>query len=183
DQKLEKVCSEKFERFHDTYVGVSATRFDFLILRDPFNLLASRIKSNMSRITDSSAAEIIQLWKSYAKEFLGETKILTQNKVCINFNRWHSSQMYRKGIADSLGLQFTDAGRERVKGYGGGSSFDGRNHDGEASQLKVLERWKLFEHTDSFWQLFRDEELLSYVERIFDQKTVPLHHVRGNGTK
>ncbi|NES83761.1 MAG: hypothetical protein F6K10_21415 [Moorea sp. SIO2B7] len=74
-------------------------------------------------------------------------------------------------------LEFTYAGREFIKGYGGGSSFDGRNHDGQASQLKVLNRWQLFEHLEPFWQLFKDEKLLHYTERIFDRETLPFNRI------
>ncbi|MEM7772248.1 MAG: hypothetical protein AAGA75_15925 [Cyanobacteria bacterium P01_E01_bin.6] len=178
DQNLEEICSETFEKFHDTYVGVSANRFDVLILRDPFNLLASQIKSNMSRLTDSSATETIQRWKTYAREFLGETNFLTHNKLCVSFNTWHTDSDYRKHVAESLDFTFTDAGRERVKDYGGGSSFDGQEHDGKASQLKILDRWQLFEHVDAFWHLFRDDELLHYAERIFGKATLPFDRVK-----
>lgn len=178
DRTLREVCSPKFEKFHDVYVGISASRFDLLILRDPFNLMASRIQSNISRMSDRSARKAIQLWKTYAREFLGETKFLTQNKVCINFNQWHCSWEYRKKIAEELGLEFTDTGRERIKGYGGGSSFDKRDLDGRASELKVLNRWQTFEEVESFWQLFRDEELIDYTKRIFDRETLPFERIK-----
>lgn len=178
DQRLEEICSKRFEAFHDTYVGISATRFDVLILRDPFNLLASQLKSNMARLTDSSASLTLQMWKSYAKEWLKETDFLNHNKLCINFNKWHRDVGYRQKIADQLGFTFTDAGRERVKDYGGGSSFDGQAHDGKASELKVLDRWGVFNQVDEFWQLFQDEELLHYVEQIFDVDTLPFHRVK-----
>jgi hypothetical protein len=178
DEPINAICSERFEHFHDTYVGRSAERFDLLILRDPFNLLASQLKSNMSSLSDASAAEVLAMWKSYAREFVGETNFLIHNKLCVSFNRWHVDAAYRQAIAEHLGLEFTDAGRERVKEYGGGSSFDGQAHDGKASQLKVLNRWELFDQVDEFWQLFRDDELLHYVEQIFDVSTLPLHRVR-----
>ncbi len=178
DQEIEKICSAKFEKFHDTYVGISASRFDVLILRDPFNLLASRIKSNKSSLTDGTALEAIQFWKSYAREFLGETQFLIHNKLCINFNKWHYDAQYREEIAKHLNLEFTDAGRERVRDYGGGSSFDGRQLDGQASQLKILNRWELFEDVDWFWNLFKDEELLDYTERIFDKETLPFDKIQ-----
>ncbi|MGB3691799.1 MAG: hypothetical protein WA865_14620 [Spirulinaceae cyanobacterium] len=180
DQELEKIYSAKFEKFHDTYVGVSASQFDVLLLRDPFNLVASRIKSNKSSITDGSAIEAIELWKSYAREFVGETAFLKHNKLCINFNKWHYNAQYREEIAKSLELEFTDAGRERVRDYGGGSSFDGRKLDGQASQLDILNRWQLFADEDSFWHLFKDEELLYYIERIFDKETLPFHKIQLN---
>jgi hypothetical protein len=178
DQKLEKIGSEKFEKFHDIYVGASANRFDVLILRDPFNLIASRLQSNMSKIDDGSASQAIALWKSYAREFLGETQFLTHNKLCVNFNQWHYSQQYRQELATSLEIEFTDAGREQIKGYGGGSSFDGCKLDGRASELDILNRWQSFENIDSFWQLLKDEELVNYAERIFDRETLPFDRLK-----
>ncbi|MDY7004751.1 MAG: hypothetical protein SWX82_12545 [Cyanobacteriota bacterium] len=44
DFPLEQIASDKFERHHDLYLGKSATRYDLLIIRDPFNLFASRLK-------------------------------------------------------------------------------------------------------------------------------------------
>ncbi|NES07768.1 MAG: hypothetical protein F6K22_36255, partial [Okeania sp. SIO2F4] len=44
DFPLEQIAIDKFEHKHDLYLGKSAIRYDLLIIRDPFNLLASRLK-------------------------------------------------------------------------------------------------------------------------------------------
>ena len=43
---LDQIASDKFKRNHDLYLGKRAIRSDLLILRDPFNLLASRLNSS-----------------------------------------------------------------------------------------------------------------------------------------
>lgn len=177
DQPLDQICSPKFEKFHDVYVGLSEACFNVLILRDPFNLLASRLKSKMSSLDDDSAYNALQLWKAYAREFLNETQLLKGNKICINYSQWHLDKPYRQELAKSMDLVFTDSGRERVRGYGGGSSFDGRNLDGNASQLDILNRWQAFEDVSQFWQLFRDEELLHYAKSIFGTASLPFDRI------
>lgn len=53
-----------------------------------------------------------------------------------------------------------------VSTYGGGSSFDNQNTN--ASQMKVLERWREYENIEAYRNLFRnDTELVSLSERIF----------------
>ncbi|MDB9529271.1 hypothetical protein PN498_24980 [Oscillatoria sp. CS-180] len=177
DQPLAEVSSRKFELFHDVYVGRSQTRYDLLVLRDPFNLLASQLKSNMVRLSDESVQTTVSLWKSYAREFLDETQFLCHRKTCVNFNRWHRDVDYRRAIATRLNIEFTDAGREKVRGYGGGSSFDKTGMDGEATKMKLAQRWRTFEHETSFWDVFKDKQLLEYAEAIFADEDLPLDHV------
>ncbi|WP_353258396.1 hypothetical protein [Prochlorothrix hollandica] len=176
DKPLTEICSPHFERFHDVYVGSSARRWDVLILRDPFNLMASRLKSQRS-ILHSNARADLQLWLAYAQEFLGETQVLTQPRVCLNFNRWNTDRDYRQQLAQQLDLTFTDAGRERVKNYGGGSSFDGTDFSGQASQMNLGERWRIFEHDRDFWDLFAQDQLLDCTERIFGRDDLPFDRV------
>ncbi|WP_287525427.1 hypothetical protein [Okeania sp. SIO2C2] len=88
DFPLEQIANDKFERNHDIYLGKSATRYDLLIIRDPFNLLASRLKIS-SKVAyflsvNSPNKTMIDLWLDYAKEYLGETNYLKHNKVCVN---------------------------------------------------------------------------------------------------
>ncbi|MEZ4727208.1 MAG: hypothetical protein R3E79_08760 [Caldilineaceae bacterium] len=44
DNFLGYVCHPVFEQHHDQWVGPSRQRYDVLILRDPFNLFASRLR-------------------------------------------------------------------------------------------------------------------------------------------
>nr|MDJ0553448.1 hypothetical protein [Microcoleaceae cyanobacterium MO_207.B10] len=91
DFPLEQIGSNKFELNHDLYLGRSSIRYDLLIIRDPFNLLASRLKT-ASQVgyflsVNSPKKTMIDLWLDYAKEYLGETNYLKHNKICINYNQ------------------------------------------------------------------------------------------------
>ncbi|MGK7957344.1 MAG: hypothetical protein AB4063_19150 [Crocosphaera sp.] len=192
DKALELICDTRFEKKHDLYLGKSAKRYDILILRDPFNLFASRLKMMDRKLNvikemgddltqtqriDNELREkrlkrligkpSIDLWISYAKEFLGETDYLTQKKVFINYNQWFSDQEYRKNISQQLDVQFSDIGLEKVKGQGKGSSFDQLNFSGKATEMKVLERWQNVKDDPRFIKIFANEELCYYSDKIF----------------
>jgi len=83
-----------------------------------------------------------QLWKEHAREFIGETKWLGKDVICVNYNRWACDEKYRRSISEQLGVEFTDAGRETVRSLGSGSSFDGTAFDGRASEMDICNRWK-----------------------------------------
>src|SRR5690606_4426439 len=51
DTFLGPLTRPEFEARHDEYVGRSARRLDVLVLRDPFNLFASRIKSGYGDVS------------------------------------------------------------------------------------------------------------------------------------
>jgi hypothetical protein len=118
---------------------------NILVLRDPRNLFASRIR--MARRLDApcfrtdrtSMQRFVDLWKAQARESLGITNDL-RNKVCVYFNAWYSSEAYRRGISARLHFTFTDEGFNQVSDEGGGSSFDGLSFDGRGSQMDVLNR-------------------------------------------
>lgn len=166
DYSLEEVTNPEFAEKHDRYLGKSGERYDVLILRDPFNLLASRLKNDYLEVK-SPHKTVIDLWIAYAKEYLGETQYLNNNKVCVDYNRWTIDREYRASIAAALKLEFSDAGINEVKGQGGGSSFEGQAFDGQASKMDVHNRWKHYAEDPLYRQLLDNRELLEYSERIF----------------
>lgn len=166
DYSLDRVTNPVFERKHDLYFGKSGERYDLLILRDPFNCLASRIKSNMLSVKDKKKT-FIDLWLDYAKEYLGETQYLKHNKIVINYNSWVDDLDYRRQIASQLKLEFSDAGFDEVKHQGGGSSFDGMQFTGQANKMNVHNRWQQFTNDPLFKKLLNNEELLDYSAKIF----------------
>ncbi len=176
DDPLEQVFSDRFERYHDRWVGASAKRFDVLVLRDPFNLFASRIGreegAGGQKLSFGSPGErelLISLWKNYAREFLGETSFARHNKVIVNYNRWFSDKSYRAELAAVFGLTLEKDKVDEVLAVGGGSSFDRTSYDSNASEMKVLERWRNFKDDAFFRGLFKDEELLVFSRRIFGE--------------
>ncbi|NET62178.1 MAG: hypothetical protein F6K47_40545 [Symploca sp. SIO2E6] len=166
DYQLTEVIDKSFANKQTLYMGKSFAKYDLLILRDPFNLVASRIKSDKMPVKNEGKT-VIDLWIEYAKEFLNETQYLTNQKICLNYNRWFGDVDYRQQLAGQLKLDFSDAGIDDVSNYGGGSSFDRRELQGQAKKMDVLNRWKYFSDDPSYRKLLDNEELRDYSERIF----------------
>ncbi|MGK7951238.1 MAG: hypothetical protein AB4368_21255 [Xenococcaceae cyanobacterium] len=166
DYALAEIFSHKFEQKHDLYLGKTQDRYDLLIIRDPFNLLASRLKNNFLAVK-SARSSFADLWLDYAKEYLGETNRLQHNKVCVNYNLWVNNKDYRQEIASKLNIEFTDVGIDTVHGCGGGSSFDGREFDGQANKMDVNNRWKHYLEDPTYRKLINNDRLLEYSYKIF----------------
>ena len=164
DCGLKQVTQRRFERNRSLYLGRSAQRLELLILRDPFNLFASRLKRGYVS-TRRRKTSMGDLWLEYAREFLGESQHLGKNRVCVNYNRWFQEVDYRRQLAERLGLAFSDAGLDEVTAFGGGSSFAGTQVNGRS--LDVLNRWQAFADNPTFRSLFENEEIWTYSERIF----------------
>lgn len=118
------MLNDNLINIHRKKVGPSKEEFNILFLRDPFNLLASLIrkaeqlklvywKTDFGYLCDKNYMLFSDLWKLYAKEFLGETNLLEvcgRKKVCISYNRWFLDKEYRRSIAKEIGFVFTDEG-------------------------------------------------------------------------
>lgn len=166
DTYLGKAASRDFEDEHDGFVGPSRRRIDLLVMRDPFNLFASRMR--MDNVVNPLGVAV-RMWKQHAREALGQTSRLPHERIVVLFNNWCRSRAYRKEIAEQIGLTFTDAGRQQVTRCHGGSSFDGLNYDGRAEQMKVLERWRKYEDDPSYQDIFRDPQLLEHSQKLFGE--------------
>ncbi len=170
DWSLEQIATPRFERDRDLYLGKSAKQFDLLVLRDPFNLFASRLKRNFVA-TKSKKLPMVELWLEYAKEFVGESRYLKRHRVCVNYNRWFADIDYRRELADQLEIPFSDADLETVSAFGGGSSFEGTG-DGVGEQARALDvtnRWRKFADDPAFQQLFESEAVWHYATQIFGE--------------
>jgi len=147
--------------------GVS---YNVLIIRDPFNLFASRkkLKEKKNNADCESNKKIIELWKKHAKEaLLNHPKFTLMKLIIINYNKWFVDKEYRKQISDSLNLKFDDLGFETVPKFGGGSSFDRLGFNGKANKMKVLDRWREFIYDDDYWELLSDSELNDLSYKLF----------------
>ncbi|EDX84264.1 hypothetical protein S7335_1961 [Synechococcus sp. PCC 7335] len=181
DQPMEKMCDPAFEKKHDIYFGKSRIRYDLILLRDPFNLFASRLRASRRKNPTAGSIDFMkvksrhhtlpQLWIDYAKEYLNETNYLSNVKVPVNYNQWVNDSAYRRQLAETLGLEFTDSGVDDVMTNGGGSSFDGTNLQGKATEMSVLERWTHFSDDAEFKALIADKSLRDYCTEIFG--TIP----------
>lgn len=173
DSFLGYVCHPVFEANYDRWLGRTCQRMDLLIVRDPFNLFASRWRAGLSVI---SPATMVRIWKQHAREALGQRRYRHRPNLWIYYNRWVTDRAYRQQIAARLGLPFSDAGIDRVPDTAGGSSFDGMRYDGAARQMKVLERWKVYQHDPGYLRLFDDEvvDLAQQLDQRANQASVEL---------
>jgi hypothetical protein len=170
-----------------TWLGESSRQSTLLVLRDPYNLLASRLKWFHGRGEDPTIerfGEFRFLWKLYAREFLGITMWM-EDAVHVRYNEWFCSREYRDEIAGRIGFSNQDAGVSEIARWGPAlgrpaASFDGLRYDGRAQEMKVLERWKEFSEDQFFRAQFEDEELVDLSRRIFGEidGTRRLHGVR-----
>lgn len=177
DQPIEAFSDRTFEARHDLYFGKSRVRYDLILMRDPFNLFASRLRANERGKSaahqmdfmkvKSRSISLPQLWLDCAREYLDETHYLQNIKVPVNYNLWVLDKEYRQQLAEKLAMDFTDAGFDEVMTNGGGSSFDGVALNGKASKMPVLERWKYFAEDPRFQELIKDSNILDYSSKIF----------------
>lgn len=162
-----------FRENREKWLGRAGKRKDVLIIRDPFNLFASRRKAglllghNTHGAKPMSLNSLRRIYKQHAKEVLGRSDFL-KDKVVINFNRWVKDRLYRKNIAGQLELEHTDEGMKEVSRVAGGSSFDGVKISTEKLQQKLEERWKEYSVDPQFHEIF-DEELIELSEAIFGE--------------
>ena len=160
----------------DKFIGKSARVYNAVVLRDPFNWMASRYQVANSKLVLRPNSDAICLWKQYAREYLGMTNTLI-NKVSINYNQWFQSEVYRRSISDIFKLPFTDKGLEQVPDAGRGSSFDQRLFDGKAQQMDVLGRWRKFVGDPQFVSIFKDDELIWLTKQCFSETMVELQNI------
>jgi hypothetical protein len=115
-----------------------------ILIRDPFNMVASRLQFWSKQNTAKSPGVV---WKRLVKQCLNSNKYI----IDINYNEWFCSKRYREDLANRLQINFNDNGLNKVLGYGI-SSFDGYKFDNKAQDMDVLNRWKNYRNNDIFWK-------------------------------
>jgi len=127
-----------------------------IILRDPFNFLASKIKIGEKKLEE-------QILKYIS---LSETK----GDYVILYNSWFSNEKYRRRILQYLNIpRKTDGSFTSVPPNGHGSSFDKRSFDGRGNEMEVLERYKHFLRHKPYLKLLKKyPELIEISKTHFD---------------
>ena len=136
---------------------------NILLMRDPFNLLASRYKSSLvseRKTSHFTALGSAQLYLSYAREYVGSSAFLGADAVPVSYNEWFYDKAYRQKLASQLSLPYSERGMNRVAHHGGGSSFQGTSC--AASELQVFSRWAAFRDDPVFQSLFRNPDIVSF---------------------
>ena len=135
---------------------------DMFVIRDPYNLFASRARHYDSGTAHRSDLcvhkrddfnKLVSLWKDLAIRFLNPR----EGELGICYDKWFASVAYRRSLCQSLGVEFNDKGKDLISAWGGGSSFDGAKVP--AHKMKVLERKKEYENYEFYLKLAEDKEL------------------------
>ena len=142
---------------------------NFYIFRNPFNLMASRLKNknipeNIKNI--DKCKFLLEKWKEYAKKYL------SGEKNYFVYDKWFYSKKYRDEIAKNIGFNNNEKHLDEVSHFGEGSSFDKLKYNGIAQKMNVLTRYEYYEENNDFLNLF-DDEILELTNKIFDNKNIP----------
>ena len=174
DRRLSDAFASGFLVNKTRWFGSAGNSIYILILRDPFNNFASKYRwaVNGTRWTpqmDWVIHGLPELWKTYAREFLGVTHLMPAPRVFINYNRWFVDPGYREHLSRRLGLVSAAKGLAEVAKWGPntwGDSFDNLDFEGRAHEMRSR-RWRHFAGDPVFKQLFKDRDLLELSEEIF----------------
>lgn len=115
-----------------------------LLLRDPLNLFASQLQAGMHRPINNHGLNYRQIYLSYVKESEANRKFLGEKILTVWYNDWKNSREYRESVARELGVSIESEELSGVLSFGGGSSFDGTNYDGNADRMQTEARYTRF---------------------------------------
>lgn len=136
--------------------------YPILVIRRFRNWLASLVVHASAIPTASHVAVYTQHLDAIRKQTLP-----LPGFVVIRYDDWFSNRNYRRAIAAKLNIPFTDAGLNTVLRYGGGSTFDGKNYDGDAQHMNVLNRWKQVRDDPRFALPFKQYHALDKASEAF----------------
>lgn len=152
-------------------IGPSRNSIIIIILRDPLNFFASRIKWKGQNFSENQnlQLEIINRYLEYYN-FIENNKFNFNSRIIlINYNQWVSNKNYRKKITESLEIPFTDSGFDTVSFFGGGSSFEGQDINATDLRDKVFHRYKEFENHPFMIEIKKDDRILSILNNTFPE--------------
>lgn len=144
---------------------------NILLLRDPFNWVASRLKFQIDKkayFRDKPINTAASFFKMYAYEFINQTNYL-DNKIVINYNKWNLNVDYRSDLTtEYFQIPFTDKNYNVMSKEGGGSSFDSKDIDPVIFHDHVMNRWQSMIDNDDYRNVFAgQQEVFDLSARIF----------------
>ncbi|MBN2492306.1 MAG: hypothetical protein JXQ29_15775 [Planctomycetes bacterium] len=178
DTDLRRVFSSEERVRRERALGPSRKRYNVLVLRDHYNLLASRIKrvrlgSDVPREDLAKALLARELYVQYAREALDETRHIDEPRIVILYNRWFRDAQYRREISARLNGTYREDSLKEVAVHGEGSSFDGVAYSQRAHEMDVLERWRAFAGNAAFHAIVGGRALRRCTSRLFPEIDFP----------
>lgn len=139
---------------------------EVLIVRDPYNWLASSLEAGGNKTSDLPRR--IALQKQHLRYALGRAGTEAGRAIIpLGFNAWLTDRSYRVRKCGELGIPYRDdTDRGVVPSMGGGSSFDGTRRDGRGQTMKVLQRYEAFVDDPVYDELI-DSELAALSDAFF----------------
>jgi hypothetical protein len=135
--------------------------YPVLVIRRFRNWLASMAMHPGSKILKTESNEFVNDWAQrrllpYANHLEEAMERITfPGLIVIRFDQWFADPEYREELCAQLDIPFTDAGLNVVPRFADGSTFDLRNFDGKAQEMRVLERWQHAQGTEPYERLLK----------------------------
>ena len=167
---------EDFEEWADGPLrnSVSSNACHVIVARDPFNLLASRLRwhrtvhSNFGELSDE---EIAGRMHTAIKLMQGLLSMARLHRLFVfNYDDWLHPNADPFMHGKKLGLCSPLVQPREIAKYGPGSSFVGQsNHD--ARKLDFLNRWREFQDDEVFRTIALTSETIEIAEQYFPEST------------
>ncbi len=152
---------------HDHHVGCSQELHHVVVLRDAFNLFASLCRNPSTTPEDIAAG--VCLYKQYAELFLDAVRQKQQNIICVNYNKWVSSRLYRSRLARRFGVELDSKPERNTSSNGAGH----RDSAGKRERLSATDSWQVNQHDPSYRAIFKDRRLVELSESVFGRVASP----------
>ena len=104
-----------------------------VVIRDFENWIASCLKMTFrdnKQLDEVIKEDYITMYKDHLENYNSD------RYYHINYNKWNRNKEYRSQICSDLGLTFTDAAKNQLSIFGGGSSFDSMQYIKNAEQMR-----------------------------------------------
>lgn len=140
-----------------------------IVLRSPMNLVASRMKWELSfrsqfetindEVLNTKLDQAAMLWLQMARLSLRE------DVISIYFDQWVSDLDYKRKVMERLSLPHIEPQKNEIAQWGPGSSFNGKT-SGNAHGLDVLNRWEVFRSDPRFTRVINRWEIKETLQLI-----------------
>lgn len=141
-----------------------------VILRDPYNLFASRLKKWPERFaTDTDIRRQQELYNSHAELALSPVSVFGDAPVVpILYNPLVADPAYREKLSHKLYIRSGSMGLDEVPLYGHGSSFDGYQTQGADVRAGVFDRWRSSSNDPKFRAVTADKHVQKTALTLFN---------------
>lgn len=141
-----------------------------VILRDPYNLFASRMKKWPERFETDAQLEAQQmLFNTHASLALAPEPVFGDAPaIPILYNQLVSDEDYRAKLSKKLNINAGNVGLDDVPVYGHGSSFDGYQTQGSDVRAGVFDRWRAQKDDPRFRAIVADARIQTAAQALFD---------------